>query len=115
MSTKTHVTTKPEYLRLLVAACGDNCAEAARRMGVASSLVSGDLREDQTRMVNDLAAKSILSDMTAESRSVGPDSVRDAVKVVAEYFSKTPALAVPPDLIALLGKKFVDVVTEASK
>lgn len=115
MTTKTHITTKPEYLRLLVAACGGNCAEAARKMGVASSLVSGDLRDDTTRQVNDLAAKSILSDMTADAKSLGPDSVRDAVKVVAEYFAKTPALSVPPDLIALLGKKFVDVVTEASK
>lgn len=115
MTTKTHVTTKPEYLRLLVAACGDNCAEAARKMGVAGSLVSGDLREDETRLVNDLAAKSILSDMTAEAKTVGPDSVREAVKVIAAYYRGVNSLDVPRDLRELLGKTFEDVVREASK
>lgn len=115
MNLKTHVTTKPQYMRLLVEACGGNCAEAARRMGVASSLVSGDLRDDETRMVNDLAAKSVLSDMTAATKVLGSATARDALKALGEYYSKTPALTIPPDLIAVLSMKFVDVVTEASK
>lgn len=108
MTTKTHVTTKPKYLR---GQLRRGCAQDGRRR-IARV---GDLREDETRLVNDLAAKSILSDMTAEAKTVGPDSVREAVKVIAAYYRGVNSLDVPRDLRELLGKTFEDVVREASK
>lgn len=62
--TKEHVVVKVKYLKLLSDRVG-SCAEAARLLGVAPSLVSGAILKGEARQVNELAAQFILDKLGA--------------------------------------------------
>jgi len=107
---KNHETTVPTNIRELVKACGGNGAEAARRMGVAGSLVSKALLDDSTRMVNDLAAKAVLADMPSGKDS--SSDVRKSMRQIALYMSRTPALSMPADIFNMLDKTVKELAQE---
>lgn len=109
--TKNHEVTSPDYIEALIEACGGNAAEAGRRMGVSGSVLSKAMRNGETRVVNDLAAKAVLDEIEA-SGEVGAKEVRRMMHKVAIYMSRTPALEMPSDLFDMLGKTVAEVSKE---
>lgn len=61
---KQHLFVEVNYIATLATVCGTHAA-AARKMGITPSLVSKAISEGRAKLVNELAAKAILDDMTA--------------------------------------------------
>ncbi len=64
MKKQEFVTTKPKYLKKLVAKVGQ--PEAAKLIGTSASLISTSIRNEEIRLVNELAAKAIWQDQFSE-------------------------------------------------
>jgi len=108
---KNHKMTDPTNMRALVEACGNNSAEAARKLGLSPSVVSKSLLDDNTKVVNDLAAAAVLSAMRSEAKSGGDEAsdVRRMMHRVAIYLSRTPALSMPSDVFDMLNKPLKEI------
>lgn len=79
---KNHDFVEPHYLKILVARLG-TCVAAAKMMGVTGNVVSGALRHNSTRRVNELASKAALLELPAEL----PLETRDTRAIMADIRS----------------------------
>lgn len=109
-STRHYVMATPIAIRMLVDHYGSP-TKAGEEMGISPGVLTSALSLGSTKLIYELAAQHLLSQITSPLPQAGKPSVRSLIDQLRDHFANKRILDVTEEEAAMLGKTLRQVLS----